>query len=206
MDRIMECASSFQALCSISYKFIVSFQRKTREINLNFQESDFFHLAGLQHLSDLAIPRNRKTTLYSILEEESITDECLQKSKHYYNTNSEIDISSRIDELRFLEEYLDSDNLIKIFSVKDDIYLNSKIDAEYIIESKLKNSYVTVYIFLARRKEDVEHYCVKSFFVKQNVIYSGNALYWMYKEKICNGKSTLLYKHKNFELKNTAET
>ena len=50
MDKISECASSFKKLCDVSYKFIVSFQRKTREINLNFQESDFFHLAGLQYI------------------------------------------------------------------------------------------------------------------------------------------------------------
>ena len=201
MDKIKECAGNFAKLCDISYKFIVSFRRKTLEINLNFQETDFFHLAGLQYLSNLAIPRNRKTTLYNILEADRISDSFLQKSKYYDNPNSEIDIKSRISELRFLEDYLDTDNLIKIFSVKDDIYLKSKIDAEYIIESKLKDSHTSVYIFLARRKEDVEHYCVKSFFVKKDIVYGGNALYWMYKEKICQSRSVVLYKHENFELK-----
>lgn len=200
MDKIMECALNFQQLCDVSYKFIVSFQRKTREIHLNFQETDFFHLAGLQYLSDLAIPRNRKTTLYSILEEKCISDDCLQKSKHYNSRNSEVDVKSRIEELCYLEKYLDTDNLIRIFCVKDDIYLKSKIDAEYIIESKLKNSHKTVYIFLARRKEDTDSYCVKSFFLKNNIVYGGNALYWMYKEKIKDGVSNILYKHKNFQL------
>lgn len=200
MDRISECASSFKKLCDVSYRFIVSFQRKTREINLDFRETDFFHLAGFQYLSDLTIPRNRKTILYNILEKKCITDKVLQKSKHFYNYNSEVDIKSRIEELQFLEDYLDTDNMIKIFSVKDDIYLNSKIDAEYIIESRLKNRHISVYIFLARRKENVDFYCVKSFFVKKNVVYGGNTLYWMYKEKIIDGLSTILFKHKNFTI------
>ena len=202
MDRINECASSFKKLCGISYRFIVSFQRKTREINLDFHETDFFHLAGLQYLSDLAIPRNRKTTLYNILERKCITDEVLQKSKHFHNNNSEVDVKSRIEELKFLEDYLDTENMIRIFSVKDDIYLNSKIDAEYIIESRLKNRHISVYIFLARRKENVDFYCVKSFFVKKNVVYGGNTLYWMYKEKVVNGVSRILFKHKNFQVNN----
>ena len=201
MDKIKECALNFKCLCDVSYKFIVSFQRKTQEINLNFKESDFFHLAGLQYLSDLAIPRNRKTILHNIENDDSFTDDFLQKSKHYQNNNAEIDIASRIGELRFLEEYLDTDNMIKIFSVKDDIYLKSKIDAEYIIESKLPNSHTVVYIFLARRKESIDYYCVKSFFVKRKIVYSGNSLYWMYKEKLKNDEVKVLYKHKNFQLK-----
>lgn len=198
MDKISECASSFKKLCDVSYKFIVSFQRKTREINLNFQESDFFHLAGLQYISDLAIPKNRKITIYNILKKKCITDEMLGKSKHFCNKNSEIDVKSRIEELCYLEDYLDSENIIKIFSIKDDVYLNSKIDAEYLIESKLKNRHVSVYIFLTRRKESEDFYCVKSFFVKKKIVYSGNAMYWMYKEKIMNGISNVLFKHKDF--------
>ena len=124
----------------------------------------------------------------------------MQKSKHHNSRNSEVDVKSRIEELCYLEKYLDTDNLIRIFCVKDDIYLKSKIDAEYIIESKLKNSHKTVYIFLARRKEDTDSYCVKSFFLKNNIVYGGNALYWMYKEKIKDGVSNILYKHKNFQL------
>lgn len=155
MNKIKECASNFQRLCDISYKFIVSFQRKTREINLNFKESDFFHLAGLQYLSDLAIPQNRKKIIYSILGDE-LTDQILAMSRYYKNTNSHIDVEMRIHELSNLEDYLDTDNLIKIFSVRDDIYLKSKIDAEYIIESQLKNSHTVVYIFLGRRKEEEE--------------------------------------------------
>lgn len=84
--------------------------------------------------------------------------------------------------------------------MKDDIYLNSKIDAEYIIESRLKNSYTSVYIFLGRRKEDADFYCVKSFFVKKNIIYDGNALYWMCKEKIMKDERILLYKNPNFKI------
>lgn len=72
-------------------------------------------MAGLQYLSDLAIPQNRKQTLYSILDDE-ITDEILEKSKYYKNTNAQIDIKSRISELSYLEEYLDTNNMIKILA------------------------------------------------------------------------------------------
>ena len=63
MDLIYECAAKFILLEQYEYKFIVSKKRKTWEINLNFCDSDFFHLAGLHYLTDISIPRNRKKTL-----------------------------------------------------------------------------------------------------------------------------------------------
>ena len=44
----------------------------------------------------------------------------------------------KVEEMaRFLEEYLDTDNLIRIYSTENMKYLHSYIDAEYILESRL---------------------------------------------------------------------
>lgn len=49
-----------------------------------------------------------------------------------------------------------------------------------------------------RRKEDDSHYGIVSFFEKNNVTYSGDALYWMLKEKIVDDTITVLYKHPDY--------
>ena len=198
MDLIYECAAKFILLEQYEYKFIVSKNRKTWEIILNFCDSDFFHLAGLHHLTDISIPRNRKETLKNIIEKKKITDSLLYKSRFFTNPEPDKNIKSRIEELRFLEEYLDTDNMIRIYSTRNMKYLHSYITADYIIESQFKGSQDIVYIFLKQREENPDAYCVTSFFKKDTVTYSGDSLYWMLKEKISFNDCITLYQHPNY--------
>ena len=211
MDLIYECAAKFILLKQYQYKFIVSKNRKTREIILDFYDSDFFHLAGFHYLTDISIPRNKKETLKNIIEKKKITDSLLYKSRFFTHPEPDKNIKSRIEELRFLEEineihgdlnrleeYLDTDNLIRIYSIKNMKYLQSYITADYMIESQFKGASDVVYIFLKQRKEDPNTYCVTSFFKKDTVTYSGDSLYWMLKEKKNSNQCVILYKHPNY--------
>lgn len=201
MDIIYECAAKFFTLQDFEYTFVVSKSRKSLELKLNFMESDFFHLAGLQYLTDISIPKNRKNTLHSILEKKNITDALLQKSRHFVQPKPDKDVKSRIEELRFLEQYLDTDNSIRIFTTRNSPHLSSQIDADYIIESQFKHSTDTVYIFLKERKEDPTHLCAVSFFKKGNLTFGGDSLYWLLKEKnsLQDGSSFTLFQHKDYK-------
>lgn len=75
----------------------------------------------------------------------------------------------------------------------------SFINAEYLIESRLKGSKDSVYIFLKRREEKPEYYCIVSFFKKDTVTYGGDKLYWMLKEKQYGNKKMILYRHPNYK-------
>ena len=198
MDKIYECAAKFVALENCNYRFVVSQNRQSRELLLNFNDSDFFHLAGLHYLTDISLPQNRKNTLKDIIEKKKITDELLNKSRFYINSKPDKDIKSRIEELRFLEEYLDTNNIIRIYNTQNDKYLHSLINADYIIESQFKGSVDIVYIFLKSREENPEYLCVESFFKKDKITYGGNKLYWLLKEKITMNEHITLYKHKDY--------
>lgn len=147
MDIIYECAVKFINLKQYEYRFVVSQKRKSIELILNFCDEDFFHLAGLHYLKDISIPQKRKDTLRNIVEKRKITDKLLHKSRFYTNPKPDKNIKSRIEELRFLEEYLDSQNMIRIYNTKNDKYLQSYIKADYLIESQRKDSKDIVYIF-----------------------------------------------------------
>ena len=198
MDLIYECAAKFAIIEDYEYRFVVSKNRKTWELVVDFCDSDFFHLAGLQYLIDISIPKNRREILKNILEKKKITDTLLQKSRFFTNPEADKNIKSRIEELRFLEEYLDTDNIIKIYNTRNLKYLNSNINADYIIESRFKGAKDIVYIFLRERKENPDKYCVVSFFKKDNITYGGDSLYWMLKEKRSAEKSITLYQHPNY--------
>ena len=198
MDKIYECAAKFVALENYKYRFVVAQNRQTRELLLNFKDSDFFHLAGLHYLTDISIPQNRKDTLKYIIEKKKITDELLHKSRFYTNSRHDKNIKSRIEELRFLEEYLDTNNIIRIYNTQNDKYLHSFINADYLIESQFKGSQDIVYIFLKKHVENPDYLCIESFFKKDRITYGGDKLYWMLKEKTGPNEHITLYKHKNY--------
>lgn len=201
MSVIEDCAVSYLKLMQYEYRFVVSRNRKTKEILLDFRDTDFFHLVGLQHIVDISIPQNRKDVLSNILEKRFITDEMIQKSRFYLNSTPHLNVKSRMEEARYIENYLDVNNYIYIYSLDGRPHMQSYINAEYVIQSKLKNSLKTVYIFLKRRKEDEQYFGITSFFPQTIVSYGGYALYWMLKEKKHKktGSIQILFKHKNFE-------
>ncbi|MDE5598576.1 MAG: hypothetical protein K2J04_12215 [Lachnospiraceae bacterium] len=60
MDKIQECAVHFLNLVNTtSYVFHLA-NKDVRVVSLNFMPEDFHHLAGLQYLTDIMIPRNKK--------------------------------------------------------------------------------------------------------------------------------------------------
>ena len=80
MDIIFECAQNFIKLLETNYKFVVSKKRNLQTFTVDFEETDFRHLAGLQYLTDIDIDRNSKKTL-SLIINRAITDELLADAR-----------------------------------------------------------------------------------------------------------------------------
>ena len=196
MDSICHCAMNFIKLKNYEYKFVVSRNFKEQIIMLNFKDVDFFHLAGLHYLKDISIPRNREKTINSVIHKKTITDSLIMKSKIYQNPTPDLNIKARIEELSVLEEYLDDDNLIRIY--QNNKNHGSAIDADYFIESKAKGN--IVYIFIKKRDDNSGYYRVNSIFRKGSYVYNGTNLYWMLKEKIGLGREKILFKHKDYKI------
>lgn len=199
MGKIQECASNFRALASTtSYIFHTSLNGKVSVIEIDFAEGDFHHAVGLQYLSDIEIPRNTKKTIDWILD-NSITDDYLSQSCFYKGKpNDEKDIELRISEFRYIEEYLDSNNIVYIYSPHNAPKNNSLISCDYIIESKLPNKNTTVYIFIKKRKATGSSFRIISFGVKKQVSYGGIYTYVMLKDKIVNAVRKTIFKHKKY--------
>ena len=199
MDKIQECASVFRTLVSTtSYIFHTSLKGNISVIEIDFQESDFHHAVGLQYLVDIEIPRNTKKTVDWILDNK-ITDAYLAKSCFYKGKlNDEKDVENRISEFRHIEEYLDSNNIVYIYSPHNAPKNNSLISCDYIIESKLPNKNTIVYIFIKRRQTDGNSFRIISFGVKKKVSYGGIYTYVMLKDKIVNTVRKTIFRHKKY--------
>lgn len=202
MDKIQEAAVHFlNMVYTTSYVFHLA-NRNVRVVSLNFMAKDFHHMAGFQYLTDINIPRDKKKTISWILnEDDPITYEYLAQSEFYQGKpNDEKDVENRIAQLQFLEQYLDENNIIRIYSPKDGPQNNSLIECDYIIESQLPGSLTTVYIFLRYRDGIGSPCAIISFVVKKNVTYGGQKLYWMLKDKIVNGIRKTTFQHPKYTL------
>lgn len=196
MDKICECANNFKKLLNKKYVFVFSLNRKIQRITLNFKTTDFRHIAGLHYIDDISIEGNPEE-LFNLILEESITDSELLKSRKYSLSSIEGgSVKDRINELCFLEKYLDVNNFIRIFQVQD---FGSRIKADYFIESSDMARHSTAYIFFRKREED-DNFVIVSFFKKTLITYKGINLYWMLKEKYENKNRLELYRHPNYNM------
>ena len=201
MDIFQECALNFRKLAQTTkYVFHVSKNKKIKVFSIDFKESDYHHVAGLQYLTDIQIPRAKSKVIPWILESKNnITEEYLQKSAFYKGKiNDEKDVEKRISELRFLEEYLDNDNIVYIYSPKDSPQNNSLISCDYIIKSRNDDRNETVFIFLKHRNGSDSACRIISFGVKKKVEYGGIYTYVMLKDKVTNGVRDNLFRHNRY--------
>ena len=201
MDVIQECARNFRTLTeTTTYVFHVSLNKRISVFEIDFEEKDFHHSIGLQYLKDIAIPRNTKKTIGWILDKDHpVTDKYLAQDSNYKGrADQERDVELRISEFRYLEEYLDVNNWVYLYSPKDSPYKNSIIPCDYIIKSYSKTRKQTVFIFLIRRNGINSPYRIVSFGVKKNVEYGGIHQYVMLKDKVVNGVRNNIYKHPKY--------
>ncbi len=97
-DILYEAALEYQKLKNWIYNIILGRKGDAYYINLHFPPEAFFHLAGLQHLSDLTFPSSNKERIYKEILRKKFTLKHIKKSVFY----EEYHIEERIAYLRFL--------------------------------------------------------------------------------------------------------
>lgn len=181
MDAISTALTSFKDLSLYEYKFRIAYKKQLYDLELNFDNEDFYHCAGLQYLKDIDIPKNA-SKLFREIVNGKITDDYLEKSKKYPFPKPGIDVQKRILHLGVLRKYIEADNAIWKYVKEQNV--GSQINADYMIVSTVDN--VEAYIFLRKRSSDPNNlkYCICSFFVNPIRTYNGAKAYWFYKSKV----------------------
>ena len=166
MDIIYESANNFIKLENVKYHFVFVRNRKSHDIILDFQITDFRHATGLHHVTDIVIENNPAKMVDDILHKNPpvITDEKLDGSKKYKEvapfTGS---IKQRVSDMRFLEKCLDTSDFMRIYQVQP---FGSFIKADYFIESYCKEISENIYIFI-RKRDESNNYVIVSYFRKR---------------------------------------
>lgn len=175
-DKLQRCALAFQKLIDTQYEIIIGRKGQLSKIILNFSETEFVHLAGLHKLVDNDFFRTAsRKKVFDYALNGNISYNTLTKSENFDF------VKERIEYFEFLENILDSNDIIFKYNSKKNVF--SLIQADYLLQSEYNSR--DIYIFLDRLKNSDLHFC-RSFFPKGDKEYTaGQAKYTLlYKKKI----------------------
>lgn len=112
MHNIYECIDSFSSLLDVEYHLILGRKGVPVSLDISFDKKDFYHLVGLQYLTDRPELRRDRGRIFDGIKERKITREQIESSDLYGK------IADRVDMFPFLEELFDSNETIFKYNKK----------------------------------------------------------------------------------------
>ena len=160
MDKLQSCAASFARLLHTRYEITLARKGKTAFIQLCFQPADFFHVAGLHKLTDIAQIRDRKHLyVFQDILDGTITEADAMASCRYS------EIGTRIAALTHLEQMLDGDDLY--FAYDENAHPYSRINAKFLVSGTIDDA--IAFLFLDNGDNGI--YFPRSFFPMERTDY-----------------------------------
>ncbi len=182
MGDILTSANAYSNLLDIEYQLILGRKNKTAALSIFFDESQFFHLAGLQYLTDrVTILFGDRAQLFKRILSGKITSQQIESSSFYP------EIKDRIDFLAYLESIMDSNKTIFKYNPKLELF--SAIQADFLMKNEIKMR--NIFTFLSFDKITGKYFC-RSFFPQTDKDYSERQTTWtlLYKKKINKSTNT----------------
>lgn len=168
-DILYDAALQYNKLKDITYEIILGRKEKAYRLMLHFPAESFFHLAGLQHLTDITFPSQNKERIFKDILAGKITEETIRKSV-FYEKNF---VNERLLYLGILQEMLESNSVVFLINPKD--YARyTKIKADYLFTYKyLEMNELYFFSFIETRNPRFENECKGcSFFKKHDVDFT----------------------------------
>lgn len=169
-NALLYTALRYGEMHCIGYKFVLGRKGKEYHIQLRFPHEAFFHLSGMQHLTDITYPSKNKERIYKEIIHGNLTYESISKSQYFQKYN----IKARIEYLSNLESMLDSCELAFLINPKEYVKY-TRIKADYLFEKHLlEKEDITLYLFLIKESQPkVQNECRGcSFFRKHEMDFT----------------------------------
>ena len=147
-DILYEMACLYSSWKDITYKIVLGRKQKTYELMLHFPAKSFFHLAGLQHLTDLDFGTKSKAFIFKKILENRIAN---------------LGLIPDIIELG-KAKYLINRNVYKNYTT---------IKADYLMEYNIEQRIFYLFSLIVQNNPDFANECVCcSFFQKEKVDFT----------------------------------
>lgn len=190
-NELLKSLFLYKRILNFSYNFVIGRKNKTVNINLLFSKKDFFHLSGLQYLTDIRELNNDREKIFNRIECDSHFQNAILNSVCYSK------IKERISFLAMLEDFLDSNKTIFKFNNRTNVV--SLIEADYILKNS--DTAKNMYVFISKKDDNSDTYFCRSAFSRnksENDYTAGHISYTLlYKEKInlLKNERQVLYNH-----------
>lgn len=166
-DILYESATRYSNLFTKGYHIVLGRKNKQYELQLRFTMDSFYHLIGLQHLTDITFPSKNRERIFKDILTKKITLNMLQKSIFF----NQYFIEERIIYLSRLEEMLDSCQILFLINHKEYIKY-TRIHADYLCEYRLPDDSTQIlyyFMYVASRPRILNECGGCSFFKKHNI-------------------------------------
>lgn len=181
--KLKQAALSFEKLLDIEYKIILGRKNKETEFLIGFSKDHFFHLVGLQKLTDIDFPTENKGDLFDLILKGEITDDFISKSSKFDSI-----LKERLDPFIDIVDIMDTNSLI--FKFNRGHYNWSNMRCKFILENIEPDK--TIYVFIDSDEdilmdgEKVTKMFCRSFFLKGATDFTARStsMALIYKEKI----------------------
>lgn len=186
MDLLYEAAKEWEKLISTGYRFIYGRKRKLIEVKLEFETSEFYHVAGFPHLDDIAWPfRFSQKRMLSKVLDGTVSETFISKSKNYENI-----VKPKLRAITQLQSFLDGEFNSFLYNQKK-VPFTSSIEAKFLLSN---NDLEVVFLFTDEDKDGT--YFTRSVFLKDNRDFTMNqtpiTLLLKEKKNLATGAATIL--------------
>lgn len=167
-DILYSAASEYKKLENIVYRIVMGRRGKSYSIMLHFPPESFFHLAGLQHLTDLTFPSKNKERVYKEILKKKLTINDIEKSLFY----GKWFVEERLKSFCHLKDMIEGDTITYLINAKRYITYTS-IKADFLCEHKLGLDILYLFLVLEKYHPVFENECKGcSFFRKHDYDYT----------------------------------
>ena len=127
-DLLVQAAKAWKDLLSVQYHFTYGKSGKLITVILGFDPSEFYHVAGFNHLSDIVFPfRFSHTKTIDVILSGRITLDLLKKSEFYEEL-----VCPRLDAIVRLQDLLDNEFITYTYNQRV-VPFYSRIEARFLI-------------------------------------------------------------------------
>ncbi|MCR4821533.1 MAG: hypothetical protein K5873_01510 [Treponema sp.] len=139
MNSILDAVKNFSRLLNVEYEIILAKKEKQVTLHISFEKNHFYHLAGLQYLTDIHELDNQRKIVFNRILSESISEKRIESSQFYYK------IKERIHYLAQLESIFDSNDTVFKYDENENI-LTSQITGEYLMKNTVDSRNIFTFL------------------------------------------------------------
>lgn len=168
-DILYDAAVQYHKLKDVTYEIVLGRKGKSYRLMLHFPAESFFHLAGLQHLTDITFPSQNKERIFKDILAGKITEETIEKSV-FYKKNF---VNERLQYLSILQSMLESNAVVFLINPKD--YARyTQVKADYLFTYRYLDIHELYFFsFMETKNPKFKNECKGcSFFKKYDVDFT----------------------------------